>query len=226
MNIEETSALERRVRRHAALADAARLRMVDLLTIGDRSPTELREHLALPSNLVAHHLNVLERAGIITRVRSEGDGRRSYVRLDAGALPDLDPQRAISVPRIVFVCTANSARSQLARAIWGTVSAVPAASGGTHPADGVAAGATAVAARHGLDLRDATPRLVDDLVADDDLIVTVCDRAHEECAARAVGALHWSVPDPVRIGTDAAFEAAFTEIEHRVAALAPRVRAA
>ena len=121
MNIEETSALERRVRRHAALADAARLRMVDLLTIGDRSPTELREHLALPSNLVAHHLNVLERAGIITRVRSEGDGRRSYVRLDAGALPDLDPQRAISVPRIVFVCTANSARSQLARAIWGTV---------------------------------------------------------------------------------------------------------
>lgn len=224
MNIEETSALERRVRRHAAFADAARLRMVDLLTVGDRSPTELRERLALPSNLVAHHLNVLERAGIITRVRSEGDGRRSYVRLDAGALPDLDPQRAISVPRIVFVCTANSARSQLAKAIWGTVSSVPAVSGGTHPADGVAPGAASVASRHGLDLRGATPTLVDDLVAADDLVVTVCDRAHEEYAVTE--ALHWSVPDPVRVGTDAAFEAAFTEIEHRVAALAPRVRAA
>ena len=55
--------LERRTAIHAALADPARLQMVDHLSVGDASPTELQSKLAMPSNLLAHHLAVLERPG-------------------------------------------------------------------------------------------------------------------------------------------------------------------
>ncbi len=223
MLIDRNAPLEARARRHAALADPARLRMVDLLSLGDLSPTELRLHLGITSNLLAHHLKVLEREGIVARVRSEGDGRRSYVRLDPTALADLGQAGAIDATRVVFICTANSARSQLARAIWNESSSVPAVSAGTHPAQRVAPGAVAVAGRHGLDLSGAVPVLAEGLVTASDLIVTVCDRAHEEYP---VATLHWSVPDPVRGGERRAFDAAFDELEERVARLAPYVRLA
>ncbi|SFR34561.1 Protein-tyrosine-phosphatase [Microbacterium azadirachtae] len=222
MNSERIFSVEERARKHAALADPARLRMLDMLTYGDLSPTELREELGVPSNLLAHHLNVLEREGIITRERSEGDKRRSYVRLVPGALIGLGSFAAAGAERVVFVCSANSARSQLAEALWNTVSPVPAQSAGTHPADRVAPGAIAAAARHGLDLTGAVPRLVDDVDMDGAFIITVCDRAHEEYPA---GTVHWSVPDPVRIGTDQAFEAAFEDLRRRVDQLAPRILA-
>jgi len=220
MNAEQ--GLEARARKHAALADPARLRMVDLLTLGDLSPTQLREQVAVPSNLLAHHLNVLEREGIISRGRSEGDGRRTYVTLIPDALPDLRPAIADRAERVVFVCTANSARSQLARALWNESSDIPALSAGTHPADRVAPGALKVARRHGLSLTGMVPQFVDDVVEGTDFIVTVCDRAHEEYPAHAV---HWSVPDPLRADTDAAFEAAFADLASRVTRLAPRLRA-
>ncbi|MFK4759902.1 helix-turn-helix domain-containing protein [Microbacterium sp. ZW T5_45] len=222
MNSERIFSVEERARKHAALADPARLRMLDLLTFGDLSPTELREELEVPSNLLAHHLNVLEREGIITRGRSEGDGRRTYVRLVPGALAGLGSFAAAGADRVVFVCSANSARSQLAEAMWNTVSAVPAQSAGTHPADRVAPSAIATAARHGLDLTGAVPRLVDEVDMEGAFIITVCDRAHEEYPA---GTVHWSVPDPVRVGTDAAFETAFDDIRRRVDQLAPRILA-
>ena len=63
MNIERTAELERRADIHAALADPARLQIVDTLSLGDASPSELQELLAMPSNLVAHHLKVLEGVG-------------------------------------------------------------------------------------------------------------------------------------------------------------------
>lgn len=222
MNNERMWSVEERARKHAALADPVRLRMLDLLTLGDLSPTELRTEVGVPSNLLAHHLNLLEREGIIARDRSEGDKRRSYVRLVPGALAGLGLFADVDVDadRVVFVCSANSARSQLAEALWNTVSPVPAQSAGTHPADRVAPGAIATAARHGLDLTGAVPRLVDDIDMEGAFIVTVCDRAHEEHPG---GTAHWSVPDPVRAGTDAAFEAAFADLRRRIDQLAPRI---
>ena len=74
--------------------------------------------LAMPSNLLAHHLHVLEQAGIITRRRSEGDRRRTYLQLIPGALDSLAPPTARAALRVLFVCTANSARSHLAAALW------------------------------------------------------------------------------------------------------------
>lgn len=220
MNGERILSVEARARMHAALADPARLRMLDLLSFGDLSPTELREAIGVPSNLLAHHLNVLEREGIITRGRSEGDGRRSYVKLVPDALAGLGSVAALAARRVVFVCSANSARSQLAEALWNAASPVPAASAGTHPADRVAPGAVAAAARHGLSLAGKTPLLVDEVVTEDAFIITVCDRAHEEYPA---GVVHWSVPDPVPAGTDAAFETAFADLRRRVDQLAPRL---
>lgn len=223
MNIERIADVERRAAKHAALSDPARLHLVDLLTLGDLSPTEIRIALGIPSNLVTHHLNALESVGIVTRTRSEADKRRSYVHLARHAFDDITPGTVSAARRVVFVCSANSARSQLATALWEQNSSIPATSGGTHPADHIDPGAVAAAARHGLAFNAEKPRLLTEVLTDTDFIVTVCDNAHEELGV--TGSLHWSIPDPVRIGTDAAFETTYTELRRRVSELAPRLAA-
>lgn len=212
-----------RVAKHAALADPARLRIVDLLTLGDFSPTELQAELDMPSNLLSHHLRALEGAGLATRRRSEADKRRSYIRLAAGALEGLAPGVEYGATRVLFVCTRNSARSQIAAALWRQVSEIPTTSAGTHPADRIAEGAIDVARRHGVNLPEVPPRRLGEL-ASGDFVVTVCDNAHEELTS--LGGAHWSVPDPLRINTEEAFENAFAEITSRISDLAPRMRAA
>ena len=75
MNTEQTSErgeLERRARRHAALGEPSRLAVADLLALGDLSVAELRAALTMPSNLLAHHLNVLEKALELTKAGSAG----------------------------------------------------------------------------------------------------------------------------------------------------------
>ena len=223
MNSEQASELERRAILHAALADPARLRITDTLLAGDASPSELAGMLAMPSNLLAHHVHVLEQAGIITRRRSEGDRRRTYLQLIPGALDSLAPPSARAALRVLFVCTANSARSHLAAALWRQASTVPAVSAGTHPAAAIDPGAIAAAGRHRLPLPRLRPRHIDDVRHDGDLIITVCDLAHEELGRPA--AVHWSVPDPVPAGDPASFDAAIAELSHRVRRLAPRLAA-
>ena len=221
-----------------AVADPVRLRIVDLLGAGDASPGELQAQLALTSNLMAHHLKVLEQAGIVSRHRSHADKRRTYLRLHRASLVGLLPPAAwaagTAADRVVFVCTANSARSQLAAALWHEASSVPVASGGTHPGSAIAPGAVAAARRHGLKLVQERPQSLDGLLRDGDYVVTVCDAAHEELGPtdpasdsplRLAGVSHWSVPDPVAVGTDAAFDAAYDDIAGRVADLAPRLNA-
>ncbi len=215
---------ERRARVHAVLADPARLAVLDVLAWSDASPSELGARLGMPSNLVAHHVGVLVGSGLVRRTRSEGDRRRTYLSLVDGALDGVATvggPRPAPPARVVFVCTANSARSQLAAAAWQCVSRLPAASAGTHPAHQVAPGAVRVARRHHLPPL-GEPRSLDDVLADGDYVVTVCDRAHEEAVpGLAVG--HWSVPDPVRRGDPDAFETALARIERRVADLASRL---
>ncbi|WGX96717.1 helix-turn-helix domain-containing protein [Nocardioides sp. L-11A] len=225
MNTESNAELARRVAVHAALADPTRLQVVDLLAIGDAASSELSARLGTPSNLLAHHLKILEGAGVIARRPSEGDGRRSYWRL--AAEPDVAPGvPALATPgRVVFVCTANTARSHLAVALWRRASPIPATSAGTHPAERVARGALAVARRHDLELPDVAPRRLDEIIpalVADDLVVTVCDRAHEEVGGSAP--VHWSVPDPVAVGTSAAFERAHDDLATRIRRFAPLLR--
>lgn len=238
--------LERRAQMYAALGEPLRLAIVDQLTLGDSAPGELGRALDIPTNLLAHHLRVLEEAGLISRVRSEGDRRRSYVRLRSdlptvGALRNRDGGRAAvasevgarhpqigSASRVVFVCTHNSARSQLAAAVWKGLSATPAASAGTHPSSRVHPRALAVGRRHGLRLSRTATAHTDKVLREDDLVVAVCDNAYEELAGAAEPRprLHWSIPDPVRIDTDDAFEAAYQDIADRVDRLARAVNPA
>ncbi|GAB2642575.1 helix-turn-helix domain-containing protein [Kribbella swartbergensis] len=210
-----------RARIHAALGDPVRLAVVDMLVAGDVAPGELGGALELPTNLVAHHLKVLEDAGLVVRTRSEGDRRRTYVRLRAEALAAITTPRFRAVSRVVFVCTQNSARSQLAAGIWSRRSRVPALSAGTQPADRVHPRAVKVARRHGLDPSGWRTAHVKDVVRRDDLLIAVCDNAHEHLPAEQRPRLHWSIPDPAPAGTDAAFEAAYTELADRIDRLAP-----
>ena len=210
----ESSAVHRRARIHAALGEPARLAIVDALTLSDASPGELAHDLNLPTNLLAHHVNVLDEAGLIVRTRSEGDRRRTYLRLEPDVLASLTPPPLAGADRVVFVCTHNSARSQLAAALWRTRTGRAGASAGTHPAARVHPRAVRVARRHGLTLSPTGTAHITEVVHDGDLVIAVCDNAHEDLHGRT--RLHWSVPDPVRVGTDAAFEAAYTDLARRI----------
>jgi ArsR family transcriptional regulator, arsenate/arsenite/antimonite-responsive transcriptional repressor / arsenate reductase (thioredoxin) len=233
-----TAELDRRARLHAALGEPVRLAIVDRLALADASPGDLGAAVGLASNLLAHHLGVLDEAGIIRRVRSEGDRRRSYVQLalddpavtalvGIGRSPDIHPVEW-DARRVMFVCTHNSARSQLAAALWRRLSRhTSVASAGTHPAPAVHPLAVQVGRRHGLRLGNARTSALEQVRQPGDLIVAVCDNAHEELPASAgTDRLHWSVPDPVPAGTDDAFEAAYEDLRRRVERLADAVTAA
>lgn len=211
-------ATTRRALRHAALGDPTRLAIVDELAVSDRAPIEIAELFDLPSNLLAHHLDVLEQVEMITRHRSSGDGRRRYIHLERQALGDLVPGRSVQPGRALFVCTHNSARSQLAAALWEELSGQLALSAGTHPSEHVHPGAVAAAKRRGLDLSGQRPKQLDAVKRVPRLVITVCDRAHEELET-GPSWLHWSVRDPVPGGDKAAFDAARDELEQRILAL-------
>lgn len=229
MKPEVNEELRRRAGVHAALSDPGRLAIVDTLSWGEASPGELGRWLGMATNLLAHHLHVLEDVGLVRRHRSEGDRRRSYVALVRDLSDALHPVATdLRADRVVFVCTQNSARSQLAVSLWNDTSPVPATSAGTHPAPEIHPGALDVARRRHLSLVPATPRHIDDVLATDDLVVTVCDSAHEELVNRAAGGsghrdVHWSIPDPVRAGEDAAFDHVVEELTDRIARLVPRI---
>ena len=173
----------------------------------------------MPSNLLAHHLDVLETAGLIERSRSSGDGRRRYVHLIHVGLERLGPRARQVTGPVLFVCTANSARSQLAVGLWIASTGAEAVSAGTHPAKRVHPGALAAARRAGIDLGDVKPTSLNDLRRWPPLTITVCDRAHEELEPQP-GWLHWSIPDPVAVGTAKAFDATVAELSQRIATVA------
>jgi ArsR family transcriptional regulator, arsenate/arsenite/antimonite-responsive transcriptional repressor / arsenate reductase (thioredoxin) len=224
MTTEGKSASERAAL-YAALGDEGRLAIVDALLLGEASPTELQRLLDMPSNLMAHHVRVLERVGLVSRHRSEADRRRTYLALVPGVLDTLRPVAVCDAVRVVFVCTQNSARSQLAAALWNGASPVPATSAGTHPAAAIHPGAVAVARRRGLALVPQPPRHVDEILDAGDVVVTVCDAAHEELAAGPDERhLHWSVADPARTGEDSDFDRAFDALTDRIGRAAPALR--
>lgn len=213
---------ERRAAVHAALSEPIRVAIVDELRRSDRSPKELGHRLDVAPSLLAFHLDALAEVGLIDRIVSSGDRRRRYVRLHPDRL-DLDAHDGpidLHAP-MLFVCTRNSARSQLAAAVWRADRGGVASSAGTEPADVVHPGAYAAAARAGLDLGDARPRRLD-VVPAGTTVVTVCDLAHEQLPS--VPAWHWSIPDPAVDGSDAAFDRALDLIRTRIDTLTRQER--
>ena len=216
----DSDSRELRARRHRALGDPLRLAIVDDLATSDRTPAELCRIVGIESNLLAHHLDVLESVGMITRSASRGDRRRRYVRLVHDDTTGLVTRRVSRPGRALFVCTHNSARSQLAAALWTQLAGAAAQSAGTEPAGRVHPGAIAAARRAGLDLTDATPRALDSVLNRSTaprrgIVVTVCDQAHE---ALTIGDswMHWSITDPVPAATAKAFDATVAELRRRI----------
>lgn len=109
--------------------------------------------------------------------------------------------------RVLFLCTHNSARSQMAegflRALAGDRFEV--ASAGTQ-ATRVHPLAVRAMADLAIDLSGHTSKIVDDLVEQPwDYVITVCDAANETCPVfpKKSSRLHWSFEDPSEAaGTD------------------------
>ena len=215
MNVSERATI------HAALGDPGRLRIVDQLLLGDRTFQELAAASGLPGNLAAHHLNVLQEAGLIERRVSDGDHRRRYISLRHDRLEGIVLTPGHLTPGfVVFVCTHNSARSQFAARLWNGSTGSAADSAGTEPAPRVHPLAVEVAHEFGVDLSSATPKALAAIRQTPDLVVSVCDRAHESTRDWSDASLHWSIPDPVADGRVEAFRAAFAQIAARVDRLA------
>ena len=216
--------LAERASLHAALGDPVRLAVVDALSLGDLGVEDLRGITGVEGNLLAHHLRVLEDAGLVVRRPSEGDLRRRYVTLRPERLGGLVASPLLEAGRVLFVCLHNSVRSQYAAALWGERTGRRAFSAGTQPAEAVHPQAVEAAAQLGIDLSRAVPKGYDQIVPRPDLVVSVCDRARESGARFDAARLHWSVPDPVSQGDPSAFLRSFREITARMERLIQAIR--
>ena len=210
----KTKSIESRAQLHAALGDETRLAIAEELRFSDRSPTELAQRFSLKSNLLAHHLDVLEASSAIERVVSAGDARRRYVRLTSAAVELMGPPASLPHKEVLFLCTRNSARSQLASALWCTRNGRPARSAGTHPATAVHPGAIAAATRAGASLESAVPTAMGRIPGGVQ-VITVCDLVHEELEPRDDW-WHWSIPAPSASKKSTAFDAVVDELNERM----------
>ncbi len=223
------------------LGDETRWRLIGELRWSDRQVGELCERLDLPQNLVSYHLGIMRQAGLVRTHRSDADGRVLYYALDLAALQQhlqliggalalptqAAPPSSVAGP-VLFICTRNSARSQIAEAWLRHLSGgrVVTRSAGTAPAS-VQSLAVQVMAEAGIDIGYQRAKHITDVVEPAPaVVVTVCDLAREECSAAldAPLCLHWSIPDPVAVAGDetqrlAAFRTARDELRVRVEGL-------
>jgi protein-tyrosine-phosphatase len=224
------------------LSDPLRWQLVAELGRSDRRVGELVDHVGKPQNLVSYHLAELRRAGVVSARRSSADGRDVYYKADlmrcrdllAAAGPTLHPalslapsppdgvERGRPRPRVLFLCTGNSARSQMAEALADhrTGGAVLARSAGSHPKP-LHPDAVRVMADRGIDISQCRSKSLARFTGNRfDRVVTLCDKVREVCPefSGAPVTAHWSIPDPAAAG-EAAFEAVADEIETRVALL-------
>ena len=230
------------------LGDPLRWSLIGELGRSDRRVGELVQLVGKPQNLVSYHLAELRHAGIVTARRSSADGRDVYYRADLFRCRDLLGEAGQSLhpglslgptqrdngaprrsrPRLLLLCTGNSARSQIAEALVEHRSAgtVEARSAGSHPKP-LHPNAVRVMAERGIDIAGRPTKSLTRFARNRfDRVITLCDKVREICPEfpGAPIAAHWSIADPAAAGdTDKATYAAFhlvaDEIEGRVALL-------
>ena len=124
-------------------------------------------------------------------------------------------------PRILILCTGNSARSQMAEALLRHEAGgrFEVFSAGTRPSR-VRPEAIAVMAEIGLDISGHRSKSVDEFVGQDlDFVITVCDNAKETCPVfpAAVTRLHWPFEDPAAVeGSEEVRKASFRRIRDQI----------
>ena len=136
--------------------------------------------------------------------------------------------------RVFFICTGNSARSQMAEGLANHLGQgrVDASSAGTMPVR-VNSHAVAVMKERGIDISQHYSKRIDDVPGPFDLVVTLCDHAAQLCpvSVRQYPMQHWSTPDPTFVpgGPEAvhqAFRRVRERLEEQIAALIEKVRPA
>jgi protein-tyrosine-phosphatase/DNA-binding transcriptional ArsR family regulator len=206
-------------------AHPLRWQLLSELARSDLRVNELTSRTSERQNLVSYHLKQLRDGGLVSRRRSTADGRDSYYVLDlarcrqllASAGTALHPALALESPEtrvdasVLFLCTGNSARSQMAEAIANR-RGLAAASAGSHPKP-LNPRAVETMQRRGIDLAHHRSKHLDEYDGEHfDVVVTLCDRVREVCPDYP-RAIHWSVPEPK---TDDEFERTAAELETRI----------
>jgi protein-tyrosine-phosphatase/DNA-binding transcriptional ArsR family regulator len=211
--------------------DELRWGLLGELAHSDRRVGELTSLLEQPQSLVSYHLRRLRSGGLVTSRRSAADGRDSYYSLDLARCAALlaatgqtlhpglrlapVPAEAIetAAARVLFLCTGNSARSQMAEALLRQ--AAPGAvvvSAGSRPKP-LHLNAVAVMGEYGLDLSGCRTKQLDEFTGQYfDYVISLCDRVREVCPEFPghPDLIHWSMPDPAAAGaTDSASYPAF-----------------
>jgi protein-tyrosine-phosphatase/DNA-binding transcriptional ArsR family regulator len=249
--VEEARALQ-------LLADPQRWRLLTELADSDRRVGELTELVGKPQSLVSYHLGELHSAGLVAARRSAADGRDTYYRVDLGRCADLLVEASAALhpalrlhlvppspdgparprgrtPRVLFLCTGNSARSQIAEALLERRSghSMQARSAGSHPKP-LHPNAVRVMAERGIDIAGRTTKHFDRFARMRfDRVITLCDKVKEICPEfpGSPTTAHWSMADPAAEGdTDEASYPAFVrtadEVQGRVDLLIARLTAA
>jgi protein-tyrosine-phosphatase len=233
-----------------------RWKLASRLARTDARVSELVSGVGEPQNLVSYHLRVLKRAGLVGQRRSSADARDVYYHLDLNRLRaqletsagDLHPALAPRVashaphqetagrrPRVLFICSGNSARSQIAEALLRERAhgAIEVESAGPRPA-GVHPLAIEVLTERGLRTRGLRSKGLEEFAGREfDYVISLCDIAREECPPRPERPryVHWSLLDPsVTTGSAArrlgAFRRTADELETRIGHLIPVLLAA
>jgi protein-tyrosine-phosphatase/DNA-binding transcriptional ArsR family regulator len=229
-----------------------RWRLLRELAHSDRHVGELTGLTGRPQSLVSYHLARLRADGLVSARRSSADGREAYYSLDlsrCGALlaatgEALHPGLRLAPPpatrgstrpraRVLFLCTGNSARSQMAEALAQRLGggAVEALSAGSRPKP-LHPNAVRVMRERGIDLRGRRSKHVGELAGRRfGHVVTLCDRVREVCPEfrGAPTRIHWSIADPASEGGDdeatyPAFERTARELEARLPYLLELIR--
>lgn len=197
-----------------------RWRLLHELARSDRRVHELTGLVGESQNLVSYHLAKLRDAGLVVARRSAADGRDTYYTADlhrlgaslAAAGSSLHPGLQVEPApprlqsrrppvRLLFLCTGNSARSQIARALaeQRAPGVVQASSAGSHPKPLHPNAVRVLRDEYGLDISGRRPTHLDTIATERfDHVVTLCDKVREVCPELAgrPPAVHWSIPDP------------------------------
>jgi len=198
-----------------------RWRLLSELARSDRQVRELTGLLGQRQSLVSYHLGQLRRSRLVSMRRSSADARDAYYSIDlarcgellsaAGAalhpgLPLTTGQPPAGsgqhMARVLFLCTGNSIRSQLAEAFMQQLSAgeVEAVSAGSHPR-ALHPDAARVMREHGIDPAGRTAKHLSTFTGQRfDYVITLCDKVREICPGFEghPQLIHWSIADPAR----------------------------
>jgi ArsR family transcriptional regulator, arsenate/arsenite/antimonite-responsive transcriptional repressor / arsenate reductase (thioredoxin) len=214
------------------------------LARSDRTVRELTGLVGEAQNLVSYHLGKLRDASLVSTHRSSADGRDAYYAVDLARVGELlsssgralhpglaltahpEPGESGGRVRVLFLCTGNSARSQMAEALARARSngSVEAHSAGSHPKVLHPNAVRVMRDEHGLDLKGHEPKHLS-VFADQhfDWVISLCDRVREVCPdfPGHPETIHWSIPDPAAGQPDdkasyPAFLRTAAEIETRV----------